>query len=85
MPAPSQRQIKANIEAALIAKGFTEKEIKEDGSTVDTGRLHPDQAKFVEAISEGIHNSWTQWQAAQIVSVPGVQLGAATAVGTLTP
>jgi len=83
MPAPLQGQIKADIEAALIAKGFTEKEIKEDGTTIDTGRLHPDQLKFVEAISEGIHNSWTKWQATQSVTVIGVQVGSGVAGGTL--
>ena len=85
MPAPTQGQIKAKIEAAFKAKGLTEKEIKEDGTIVDTGNLGADQLKFVEAISEGIYNTWTEWQATQQVTVTGVQPGAGVAPGKLIP
>lgn len=83
MPAPTKGQIKVNLETSLIAAGFTEKIPNEDGTTTDTGKLHEAQQKYVDALADGIHNTWTQWQTAQTVVVTGAQPGTGVVPGTL--
>ena len=67
MPAISLELLKQNVKNKMILKGFTKKEYDSDGNVVDTGRLTNEMEKIIDAICEGIQETWEVWQVSQIV------------------
>ena len=87
MPAPTYAQFLEKIRQKMVDQGFTKKEYETDPITgeivldaagnpniIDTGVITDDMNKMLLAISQGISEVWTDWQAAQTVS--GTAVGA---------
>lgn len=92
MPAPQMILIKTNIKIALLSvidqttglPKYCKKTVLNGVVTPDPTSLMPDMDAMIEAISSGVANTWTAWQASQTV-VAGVQVVPATGTGATIP
>lgn len=85
MPAPTKEQIKTNIKTQLIGKGFYYRKVDEENNLIENkNELMPGLEDMVDAISEGVQQTWTEWQASQGVSA-AVQVNTATGTGSTIP
>jgi len=78
MPAPTAAQIQGFLETALKTE-FVNREVV-DGQLVEkTGELPPNMVKLVRALSVGLANQWSVWQATQ--GIAGVTVGVGSVPG----
>ena len=80
MPAPTSDVLKANMKAALISR-FSKRD--DDGNVV-AGEIPQAMEDLVAGISEGVAQTWSQWQATQLVN-GGVTTGGSVVGAQLTP
>jgi hypothetical protein len=84
MPTPSAAQFATNITAQVIKQGMTQKEFDPiTKQVVDTGVPSPSMIQLIQAVSDGVAITLTQWYPNQTVLVSGVQTGLGVAEGVL--
>ena len=77
--------LKSSIKANMISKGIVKQTYDDNGNLVLSSEIPDEMHKVVDSIAEGVVTAFEACRATQVVTVPGVQVGAGSAIGTLLP
>lgn len=83
MPAPSAAQIKAFVKNALLKDGFNKKTYVQGSLVSDPTALPEDLDRLAGALSQGVADAWTAWQATQVVTIPVTAPPGSPSIGVL--